>query len=204
MGVCACPVLQADQPDSFDYEKINRLFDRFLEKGFTYFDTAYTYHGYHGEEAVRKALTERHPRDSFQLATKLPLRDFKDAKDLDRIFHEQLTHCGVEYFDYYLLHNMGTNVYEKCKTYDAFGFVARKKAEGKIRQVGMSFHDTPELLDEILSQYGAVLDFIQLQINYMDWEQTNDNGQFFQPGGVLPQSFPEARQGRRLRRLRTV
>ena len=84
-GCMRLPVLQADQPDSFDYEKINRLFDRFLEKGFTYFDTAYTYHGYHGEEAVRKALTERHPPDSFQLATKLPLRDFKDAEDLDRI-----------------------------------------------------------------------------------------------------------------------
>ena len=86
---------------------------------------------------MRKALVERHPRDSFQLVTKLPLRDFKDAEDLERIFKEQLAHCGVEYFDYYLLHNMGTNVYEKCRKYDAFGFVARKKAEGKIRQVGM-------------------------------------------------------------------
>ena len=172
-GCMRLPVLQADQPDSFDYGKINRLFDAFIEKGFTYFDTAYTYHGYHAEEAVRRALVERHPRDSFQLVTKLPLRDFKDAEDMERIFNEQLAHCGVEYFDYYLLHNMGTNVYEKCKKYDAFGFVDRKKAEGKIHQVGMSFHDTPELLDEILSQYGDVLDFIQLQINYVDWEQPN-------------------------------
>ena len=164
---------QADQPDSFDYEKIEQLFDAFLKKGFTYFDTAYTYHGYHAEEAVRKALTERYPRDSFRLATKMPLRDFRDADDMERIFSEQLEHCGVEYFDYYLLHNMGTNVYEKCKKYDAFGFVERKKAERKIRQIGMSFHDTPELLDEILAQYGGMLDFIQLQINYMDWEQPN-------------------------------
>ena len=122
---------------------------------------------------MRKALTERYPRDSFRLATKMPLRDFRDADDMERIFSEQLEHCGVEYFDYYLLHNMGTNVYEKCKKYDAFGFVERKKAEGKIRQIGMSFHDTPELLDEILAQYGGMLDFIQLQINYMDWEQPN-------------------------------
>ncbi len=147
--------MQKDQPDSFDYEKIERLFDAFLSKGFTYFDTAYTYHGYHAEEAVRKALVERHPRKNFQLATKLPLRDFKGADDLDRIFNEQLDHCGVSYFDYYLLHNMGTNVYEKCRKYDAFGFVAKKKDEGKIRQVGMSFHDTPQLLDEILARYGA-------------------------------------------------
>ena len=172
-GCMRLPVLQADQPDSFDYEKIEQLFDAFLKKGFTYFDTAYTYHGYYAEEAVRKALTERYPRDSFRLATKMPLRDFRDADDMERIFSEQLEHCGVEYFDYYLLHNMGTNVYEKCKKYDAFGFVERKKAEGKIRQIGMSFHDTPELLDEILAQYGGMLDFIQLQINYMDWEQPN-------------------------------
>ena len=172
-GCMRLPVLQADQPDSFDYEKIEQLFDAFLKKGFTYFDTAYTYHGYHAEEAVRKALTERYPRDSFRLATKMPLRDFRDADDMERIFSEQLEHCGVEYFDYYLLHNMGTNVDEKCKKYDAFGFVERKKAEGKIRQIGMSFHDTPELLDEILAQYGGMLDFIQLQINYMDWEQPN-------------------------------
>lgn len=172
-GCMRLPVLQKDQPDSFDYEKIERLFDAFLSKGFPYFDTAYTYHGYHAEEAVRKALVERHPRKNFQLATKLPLRDFKDADDLDRIFNEQLDHCGVSYFDYYLLHNMGTNVYEKCRKYDAFGFVAKKKDEGKIRQVGMSFHDTPQLLDEILARYGGMLDFIQLQINYVDWEQPN-------------------------------
>ncbi len=172
-GCMRLPVLQADQPDSFDYDKIGQLFDAFLAKGFTYFDTAYTYHGYHGEEAMRKALVERHPRQNFQLATKMPLRDFKDAEDLESIFNEQLAHCGVEYFDYYLLHNMGTNVYAKCKKYDAFGFVAQKKAEGKIRQVGMSFHDMPELLDEILCEYGGMLDFIQLQINYMDWEQPN-------------------------------
>src|SRR5699024_4565916 len=130
-GCMRLPVLEVDQPDSFDYEKIESLFDAFLEKGFTYFDTAYTYHGYHAEEAVRKTLVERHSRDSFRLATKMPLRDFKDAEDLENIFQEQLGHCGVEYFDYYLLHNMGTNVYEKCKKYDAFGFVAKKKAEGR-------------------------------------------------------------------------
>ena len=172
-GCMRLPVQQADQPESFDFEKIQQLFDAFLEKGFTYFDTAYTYHGYHGEEGVRKALVERHSRDSFQLATKLPLRDFKDSEDLERIFQEQLKHCGVEYFDYYLLHNMGTNVYEKCRKYDAFGFVAKKKEEGRIKNIGMSFHDMPELLEEILSQYGDMLDFIQLQINYMDWEQPN-------------------------------
>lgn len=172
-GCMRLPVLKQDDPASFDYAKIEKLFDAFLEQGFTYFDTAYTYHGYRGEEAVRHALVERHPRESFQLATKLPLRDFKDQEDMEHIFNEQLEHCGVEYFDYYLLHNMGTNVYEKCKKYDAFGFVSRKKAQGQIKNIGMSFHDMPELLEEILTEYGSMLDFIQLQVNYADWEQPN-------------------------------
>ena len=172
-GCMRLPLLNPDDLVSFDYPFIEKLFDAYLEQGYTYFDTAYTYHGYHGEEAVRKALVERHPRESFELATKLPLRDFKDQEDMGKIFQEQLDHCGVEYFDYYLLHNMGTNVYEKCRKYDAFGFVQQKKKEGKIRYVGMSFHDTPELLEEILGAYGEGLDFIQLQINYLDWEQPN-------------------------------
>lgn len=172
-GCMRMPVLNKEDQASFDYELINKLFDTYLEKGFDFFDTAYTYHGYRAEEGIRKALVERHPRGTFQLATKLPLRDFKDSEDMERIFNEQLTNCGVDYFDYYLLHNMGSNVYEKCVKYGAFDFVQNKKAEGKIKVVGMSFHDTPELLDEILSKYGEGLDFVQLQINYIDWEQPN-------------------------------
>lgn len=103
----------------------------------------------------------------------MPLRDFKDATDLEIKFQEQLTNCGVEYSDYYLLHNMGHNVYDKCCQYDVFGFVKKKKTEGKIKHVGMSFHDTPELLDKILAKYGDNLDFVQLQINYADWLQPN-------------------------------
>lgn len=167
------PLLNKEDQTSFNYELIQHLFDTYLENGFTYFDTAYTYHGYHAEEAIRKALVERYPRNSFQLATKLPLRDFKDAEDIERIFSGQLTNCGVDFFDYYLLHNMGSNVFAKCEKYGAFDFVAKKKAEGKIKVVGMSFHDTPELLDEILSKYAEKIDFVQLQINYIDWEQSN-------------------------------
>ena len=172
-GTMRLPVLDPGDQTSFDFDKIERLFDRFLELGFTYFDTAYTYHSYEGEKAVRKALVERHPRDTFELTTKLPLRDFKDAEDMETIFNEQLRNCGVEYFDHYLLHNMGHNVFSKCVKYDAFHFVQRKKTEGKIRDVGMSFHDTPELLEEILSRYADCLDFIQLQVNYVDMDQAN-------------------------------
>ena len=175
-GCMRLPVFDAGKPDSFDHEKIAALFDAFLERGFTYFDTAYTYHGYEGEKAVRRALVDRHPRDSFQLATKLPLRDFTDVEDMERIFDEQMENCRVEYFDYYLLHNMGYNVYEKCRKYDAFQFVQRKKEEGRVKFVGMSFHDMPELLEKILEEYGDYIDFLQLQINYVDMDQANVRG----------------------------
>ncbi|MFV0528536.1 MAG: aldo/keto reductase [Lachnospiraceae bacterium] len=172
-GCMRLPVLDRTDQTSFDYSAIEALVDTFIERGFRYFDTAYTYHGYKAEKAIKKVLVDRYPRNSFELATKMPLRDFKDAKDLETIFNEQLQNCGVEYFDYYLLHNMGHNVYEKCRTYDVFGFVKKQQAEGKIKYVGMSFHDMPELLEEILSQHADVLDFVQLQINYIDWEQPN-------------------------------
>ena len=175
-GCMRLPTLEDGKPDSFDYEEMEKLFDTFLKQGFTYFDTAYTYHGYEGEKAVKKALVDRYPRESFQLATKMPLRDFKDDKDLEKIFEEQLTNCGVQFFDCYLLHNMGYNVYEKCKEYDAFHFVKQKKEEGKIKIVGMSFHDMPELLDKILAEYGDCIDFLQLQINYVDMDQANVRG----------------------------
>jgi predicted aldo/keto reductase-like oxidoreductase len=172
-GCMRLPLLDANDPASFDYETIEKLFDLYLKQGFTYFDTAYTYHGYQAEKAVKKALVDRYPRNAFQLATKMPLRDFKDTADLERIFAEQLKNCGVEYFDFYLLHNMGTNVYQKCCDYGAFDFVQRMKEDGKIKVIGMSFHDMPELLDEILTLHGEDIDFVQLQINYVDWEQPN-------------------------------
>lgn len=168
-GCMRLPLLDKDDQTSFDTETFNKLVDTFLEKGFTYFDTAYVYHGYRSEDAVRESLVKRHHRDEFKLATKLPMRDFQSGEDMERIFNEQLEKCGVEYFDYYLLHNLGVNAYKKACEFDSFGFGQRKKQEGKIKNFGMSFHDTPELLDEILAAQPE-LDFVQLQINYIDWE----------------------------------
>lgn len=168
-GFMRLPLLNKEDQTSLDYTALNRLVDTFLEKGFSYFDTAYVYHGYRSEDAIRESLVKRHRRDQFELATKLPMRDFQDAEGMERIFNEQLEKCGVGYFDYYLLHNMGVNTYRKACEFDSFGFGLRKKREGKIKKFGMSFHDTPELLDEILTAHPE-LDFVQLQINYIDWE----------------------------------
>lgn len=168
-GLMRLPLKDRNDPSGIDLEALNRMVDTFLEKGFTYFDTAYTYHMGMSEVAIREALVKRHPRDSFTLATKLPTMRLKVKDDQERIFNEQLEKCGVDFFDYYLIHNLGVKHYEVAKNLDTFAFVQQKKAQGKIRQMGFSFHDTPELLDEILTAHPEA-DFVQLQINYLDWD----------------------------------
>jgi len=168
-GCMRLPLLDKDDQTSVDLEAFSGLVDAFLERGFTYFDTAYTYHGFKSEEFVREALVKRHKRDEFTLTTKLPPRILKAEGDQEKIFDEQLAKCGVDFFDYYIVHNIGVSAYEQALNFDTFGFVQRMKREGKIRKVGMSFHDTPELLDRVLAEQPE-LDFVQLQINYIDWD----------------------------------
>lgn len=168
-GCMRLPLLDKNDQASLDIVTLNQLVDTFLDKGFSYFDTAFTYHSYMSEDAMKEALVKRHKRDEFSLATKLPMRDIKSPEDQEIIFNEQLGKCGVDFFDYYLLHNIGVSAYKKACELDSFGFGIRKKKEGKIRNFGMSFHDTPELLNEILTAHPE-LDFVQLQINYIDWE----------------------------------
>jgi len=169
-GFMRLPLLDREDHTSVDMETVNGLVDAFLARGFTYFDSALVYHGGKSEVFLRQALVERHPRDAFQLATKLPPRLLKSEADNADIFDEQLGKCGVEFFDYYLLHNLGVSAYRQALEFNTFDFVRRMKAEGRIRQLGMSFHDTPELLDEILAAHHRDLDFVQLQINYIDWD----------------------------------
>jgi predicted aldo/keto reductase-like oxidoreductase len=127
------------------------------------------YHEYQSEFVVREALVKRHPRESFQLADKMPTMQLKAEGDQERIFAEQLEKCGVEYFDYYLIHTLNTRLYEIATQFDTFGFVAKMKAEGKVRKMGFSFHDTAEVLDGILTRHPEV-DVVQLQLNYLDWD----------------------------------
>ncbi len=168
-GCMRLPLLDKNDQTSFDTATLNDMVDTFLARGFAYFDTAYVYHGFKSEEAMREALVKRHRRDEFTLATKLPPRLLKTAADQERIFTEQLAKCGVAYFDYYLIHNIGAGSYRQACQFDTFGFVLDKKRAGKIKNIGMSFHDTPELLDEVLTAHPE-LDFVQLQLNYIDWD----------------------------------
>ena len=168
-GLMRLPLTDPEDPKSIDEKQLWEMADRFLAEGFTYFDTAYPYHQGSSELAVKKMLAERYPREAYVLADKLPLYCTNSLEDYERVFAEQLEKTGAGYFDYYLLHAMDQERYEKHGALGAFAFVQRLKQEGKIRNAGFSFHDTAEVLDRILSEHPEV-DFVQLQINYLDWD----------------------------------
>lgn len=168
-GFMRLPLLNADDQSKIDFEQLNKMVDIFLDRGFTYFDTAYMYHNFTSEIALRESLVKRHKRDTYTVATKLPTMFLKKEEDLEIIFNEQLEKTGLEYFDYYLLHNLGVSHYEIAKEFNAFEFIQKKKEEGKVKNIGFSYHDNAELLDEILTAHPEV-DFVQLQINYIDWD----------------------------------
>ncbi len=153
-----------------DIDKVCKMVDSYMEAGFTYFDTAYVYHGGNSEKAVKEAIVKRHPRDSFTVATKLPAWCIHSYEDRDKIFNEQLERCGVDYFDFYLLHSIEDgNNYNNYVKYDCFNWGIQKKAEGKIKHFGFSFHGTPELLIKIVDSHPEI-EFVQIQLNYADWD----------------------------------
>lgn len=170
-GAMRLPLLNPKDAADIDFEQTCKMVDAFLKKGFTYFDTAYMYHDYASEKMIKRVLTDRYERKSFLLATKLPTFLLKEKEDMERIFQEQLDNCGVEYFDYYLLHCLDKDNYETAKRLGAFEFVKEKKAEGKAVKIGFSYHDNAKLLEEILTAHPE-MEFVQLQINYLDWEDS--------------------------------
>lgn len=167
-GLMRLPVIGEDRAN-IDIERFKTMADDFIRGGGTYFDTAYPYHNGKSEEAFREAVVKRYERSTYLIANKMPMFFVKSADDLPKFFDEQIRRTGVEYFDYYLLHCLDTENYAIAKSTGAFEYVLAKKAEGKVRHVGFSFHDSPELLDEILTEHPET-EFVQLQINYLDWE----------------------------------
>lgn len=158
--------------DKVDIPQVKDMVDAFLAKGFTYFDTAYVYIGGQSEKAVKEALSSRYPRESYQLATKLPMWNVDKAEDMQRIFDEQLERTGAGFFDFYLIHSVNRSNLENIDKYNAWKFVADKKQEGLAKHIGFSFHDTPEMLDTLLTAHPE-MEFVQLQINYADWDDAN-------------------------------
>lgn len=168
-GLMRLPRLDPNDEGSIDLEQTKQMVDTFLQRGFTYFDTAWMYCAFKSENAVKDVLTSRHPRESYTLATKLHAAYIHSLDDRDAIFNTQREKTGVDYFDYYLLHDMGAEHYEIYKKYDCFAWIAEKKRQGLIKHMGFSFHDTAEVLDKILTEHPE-MEFVQLQINYLDWD----------------------------------
>lgn len=168
-GLMRLPLTDPNDGASVDVELLKTMVDAFLKKGFTYFDTAWMYCGFQSECAIREALVKRHPRDSYTLADKLHAGFLKTKEDRERIFQEQLRKTGVDYFDYYLLHDVGTDHYKTYQELDCFRWLEEKKAQGLARHIGFSYHDNAELLDRVLTEHPEV-EFVQLQLNYLDWD----------------------------------
>lgn len=173
-GMMRLPVLSG--PTDFDYDQLNRMVDAFLAVGYTYFDTSFVYHDGKSEEATRKALVERYPRNSFTVATKFPTFMMIPEDKIEEIFQSQLDNLGVDYIDYYLLHNIQTVNYDGydgkggiVKTTHLFEHAKKWKEDGKIRHLGISFHSSAKLLDRVLTEHPEI-EFVQIALNPIDWD----------------------------------
>ena len=160
---------------AIDREAGQKLVDYAMKAGLNYFDTAWPYHGGRSELFVGEALS-RYPRESYLLADKLPVRMIKSLKEAERIFEEQLRKCRTGYFDFYLLHALNRGNWETVKRCGLYEFVKKMQKEGKIRKVGFSFHDSPDVLKTIAEAHPW--DFVQLQINYLDWHNYRSREQY--------------------------
>lgn len=169
--------LTSENNEDIDIEKLKDMVDAFMEGGLTYFDTSHVYHNGASQSAIRKALVERYPRERYTLATKLPDFFITAEEQVEEIFAEQLEQCGVSYFDYYLIHNVNELLYKEPVTkFHMFEHELEWKKQGKINNLGLSFHDSAEVLDKILTEHPEI-DFVQIVLNYYDW-----NSAFIQSG----------------------
>ena len=170
--------LREGSETAIDEERAGKLLERALSGGINYFDTAYPYHGRTSEEFVGRVLG-RHPRESYHLATKLPVFSVRSRQEAEEIFSGQLERLRTDHFDFYLMHAMNAERFEKVKELGLYDMLREKKEEGIIRNLGFSFHDSPAVLEKIVDEWP--FDFAQIQLNYLDWTLQNAERQY----GVL-------------------
>lgn len=168
-GLMRLPLLDKEDQSRIDIETVKKMVDTFMKNGFTYFDTAYSYHQGKSEVAFNEAVVKRYPRSSYTITDKLSLFMLKDEKELEEVFNGQLHRLGLEYIDYYFIHGVNEMMYHQAQKMNAFEFLKRKKDEGKIRHIGLSFCDKATLLDQILTDHPE-LEYVQIKLNYLDWE----------------------------------
>ena len=161
-------ILRLPMKENLLAESAYQFIKEAIDLGVNYFDMAYTYQNGYAEKFINEAVVSKYKRENFYIATKMPLWEVRDKDDLERIFQEQLNRLGVDYIDYYLAHSVTKFNWPAVQKFDIKGFFDRKKKEGKIRHIGFSFHDTPDVLEKIIDDYEW--EFCQLQLNYLDWE----------------------------------
>ena len=167
-GFMRLPVIN-ENPSDINYEMVNGLVDLFIENGGNYFDTGFHYHNGKSEEAIKKCVVERYPRSKVQIADKMPIYGMMRKDNPEMIFNTQLERCGIDYFDYYLIHNTADIFYNGiAKKLKVFDFVNDAKSQGLINHLGISHHDTVDVLKQVLDE-NPEIEFVQLQINYVDW-----------------------------------
>lgn len=172
-GCMRLPLLDKNDPKSIDMPQFEQMVDAFMEAGNTYFDTAFVYHEGESEVALGKALVARYPHESFTIATKCLAWALPNKEAAQECLDVSLKRLGTDYVDYYLLHNVGGKRTAKFDEYDMWDFAQEQKAAGKIRYVGFSIHDDAECLDRLLTAHPE-MDFVQLQINYLDWDDPHN------------------------------
>ena len=168
-GFLRLPHVDPNDPADVDLKTTMQMVDLYMQRGFRYFDTAYTYLGGKSEEALKLTLVQRYPRQEFMIADKLPCSALRSGKKAAEIFSEQLARCGVDFFDVYLLHGLDGEDAAFAEEQGCFAFLQELKRTGKARFTGFSFHDTADVLDGILSRHPEV-DVVQIQLNYLDWD----------------------------------
>lgn len=171
-GLMRLPLNNPAKNDAdINMEELKNMVDMFISRGFTYFDTALMYCGEASEAVIKEALVDRYPREAFTLTDKLHASYIKTEDDPDRVFNGQLAKTGVDFFDYYLIHDVNVDSIRTYNKLNIFDWIKNKKAKGKIKHIGISFHDTPELLDKVLSEHPEI-EMVQLQINYLDYDNS--------------------------------
>jgi len=169
-GCMRLPQTDENDPTKIDQDLFNDMVDLYIENGFNYFDTSYAYHNGVSEVAIRKAIVERYPRESYQICDKIPTWALTCEEDNDKYVNEMLERLGIEYFDVLLIHNINTPWFNLAENAKSFEYVKNMKEKGIAKRIGFSFHDKAELLEKVLEKYGDLLDVVQIQLNYLDWE----------------------------------
>lgn len=168
-GLMRLPLTDQNDQKSLDLENVQQMVDEFMARGFNYFDTAWMYHGGVSETIIKKCLLGKYPRDSFTVTDKLPDYILGPERTPQDVFDTQIERTGLDYFDYYLIHDTNAGSIGTFEEYRCFEFVEKLQDKGLVKHIGLSHHDGPELLEEILIRHPRI-EFVQLQINYLDWD----------------------------------